>query len=59
MPPDQLAVNLRGRGVQLVVLGACQTGRLDEQNVWSGVEAALMEASTPATVAMQLPHLGQ
>jgi hypothetical protein len=53
MPADQLAVNLQGRGVQLVVLGACQTGRRDGQNVWSGVVAALMEAGVPAAVAMQ------
>jgi len=53
VPADQLAVNLRGHGVQLVVLGACQTGRRDEENVWSGVVAALMEAEIPAAVAMQ------
>lgn len=53
MAADQLAVNLRGRGVQLVFLGACQTGRRDGQNVWSGVVAALMEAGVPAVVAMQ------
>jgi hypothetical protein len=53
VPADQVAVNLRGQGVQLVVLGACQTGRRDEENVWSGVVAALMEAGIPAAVAMQ------
>jgi hypothetical protein len=53
VPADQVAVNLRGHGVQLVVLGACQTGRRDEENVWSGVVAALMEAGIPAAVAMQ------
>lgn len=53
MAADQLAVSLRGRGVQLVFLGACQTGRRDGQNVWSGVAAALMEAGVPAVVAMQ------
>jgi hypothetical protein len=53
MPADQLAVNLRGRGVQLVVLGACETGQRDGENVWSGVVAALMEAGIPAAVAMQ------
>ncbi len=45
-------MNLRGCGVQLA-LGACQTGRRDEQTVWSGVVAALMQAGIPATVAMQ------
>jgi beta-lactam-binding protein with PASTA domain len=53
MPAEELAVNLRGRGVQLVVLGACETGRRGEGNVWSGVAAALMKAGIPAAVAMQ------
>jgi hypothetical protein len=53
MSAEQLAMNLRGRGVQLVVLGACETGRRDGQNVWDGVVAALMEAEIPAAVAMQ------
>ena len=44
IPAAQLAVNLQGHGVQLAVLGACQTGRRDGQNVWSGTVAALMEA---------------
>jgi tetratricopeptide (TPR) repeat protein len=53
MPAEELAVNLRGRGVELVVLGACQTGRRGEGNVWSGIAAALMKAGIPAAVAMQ------
>lgn len=53
MAADQLAVNLRGRGVQLVVLGACETAKRDEEHLWSGVVAALMEAGIPAVVAMQ------
>ncbi|MCT7973430.1 CHAT domain-containing protein [Laspinema olomoucense] len=53
MSAEQLAINLRERGVQLVVLGACETGRRDEQNVWDGVVTALMEAGIPAAVAMQ------
>lgn len=53
MSAEQLAVNLRDRGVQLVVLGACETGRRDEQNVWDGVVAALIGAGIPAVVAMQ------
>jgi beta-lactam-binding protein with PASTA domain len=39
--------------VELVVLGACQTGRRGEGNIWSGVAAALMKAGIPAAVAMQ------
>jgi hypothetical protein len=53
VPAEQLAVNLRGRGVQLAVLGACRTGRRDGENVWSGVAPALMRAGIPAVVAMQ------
>jgi hypothetical protein len=53
VPADQFAVNLGGRGVQLVVLGACQTGRRDSENVWSSVVSALMENGIPAAVAMQ------
>jgi hypothetical protein len=53
MPAEELAVNLQGRGVQLVVLGACETGRRGEGNVWSSVAAALMKAGIPAAVAMQ------
>ena len=53
IPAAQLAVNLQGHGLQLAVLGACQTGRRDGHNVWSGTVAALMEAGVPAVVAMQ------
>ena len=53
MPAEELAVYLGNQGVQLVVLGGCQTGRRDGLNVWSGVAAALMEAGVPAAVAMQ------
>lgn len=53
MPAESLAVNLQSRGVQLVFLGACETGRRDEQNVWSGVVTNLMAAGIPAAIAMQ------
>jgi hypothetical protein len=53
MTAESLAVNLQKRGVQLVFLGACETGRRDEQNVWSGVAVALMAAGIPAVLAMQ------
>jgi len=53
MTAESLAVNLQNRGVQLVFLGACETGRRDEQNVWSGVAVALMAAGIPAVLAMQ------
>jgi hypothetical protein len=44
---------LQSRGVQLVFLGACETGRRDEQNAWSGVVTNLMAAGIPAVIAMQ------
>lgn len=50
---DELAVNLQSRGVQLVVLGACETGRRDPENPWRGVATALLGAKIPAVVAMQ------
>jgi tetratricopeptide (TPR) repeat protein len=53
MPAEQLAVNLQGSNVQMVVLGACETGKRDAENVWSGVVTAVVEAAVPAAVAMQ------
>ena len=50
---DRFAELLRGRGVRLVVLGACETGRRDGHNLWSGVAAAILKAGIPAVVAMQ------
>lgn len=53
LPADRLAEVLRGRGVRLVVLGACETGRRDGRNVWGSVATALLKAGIPAVVAMQ------
>jgi len=53
MPADTLAVNLLGRGVQLVILVACETGRRDGKNFWTSVAAGLVQAEVPAVVAMQ------
>lgn len=50
---DRFAEVLRGKGIRLVVLGACETGRRDGHNIWSGVAAALLKAGIPAVVAMQ------
>jgi hypothetical protein len=50
---DRFAEMLTGRGVRLVVLGACDSGRRDGHNLWSGVAAALLKAGVPAVVAMQ------
>lgn len=52
-PSDKLALNLKGRGVRLVVLGACEGGRRDGVNAWSGVAPALTRAGIPAVVGMQ------
>lgn len=48
---DKLAQNLAS--LRLVVLGACETGRRDGVNVWSGIAPALMRVGIPAVVAMQ------
>lgn len=50
---EQLGINLRGNGVQLAVLGGCETGRRDGVSVWSGVAPALVKAEIPAVVANQ------
>ena len=50
---QQLAINLRGHGVRLAVLAACQTGRRDGFTVWSGIAPALIKAEIPAVVANQ------
>jgi hypothetical protein len=44
---------VQAKGVRLAVLGACDTGRRDDHNVWGGVAAALVERGVPAVVAMQ------
>jgi hypothetical protein len=53
VPADRFAEMLHSRGVRLVVLGACETGRRDGHNVWSSVAASLLKAGIPAVVAMQ------
>jgi len=50
---DRFAEILRGKGVRLVVLVACQTARRDGRHVWSGVAPALLRVGIPAVVAMQ------
>jgi hypothetical protein len=51
---EKLAQTLNRRGVRLAVLGACQGGRRDGLNPWTGVAPALTRAGIPAVVAMQL-----
>jgi CHAT domain len=48
-----LALILRGRDVRLVVLGACEGGRRDGVNAWTGVVPALTRAGIPAVIGMQ------
>jgi hypothetical protein len=52
-PAAKLALNLTGRGVRLAVFGACESGRRDGVNPWSGIAPALTRAGIPAVVAMQ------
>ena len=49
----RLALTLTGRGVRLAVLGACEAGRRDGVNAWTGVAPALTRAGIPAVAAMQ------
>jgi hypothetical protein len=50
---EKLALNLKGRGIRLAILGACEGGRRDEINPWTGVAPALTKAGIPAVVGMQ------
>jgi CHAT domain len=52
---QQLAQLLRDAQVRLAVLGACDTGRRDGQNVWSGLAPALVRQNLPAVIANQFP----
>jgi|GEM_PF-908513 len=53
----ELGILLRGAGVQLAVLGGCETGRRDGVSVWSGTASALLKAQIPAVVANQFKVL--
>jgi hypothetical protein len=50
---EKLALNLRGRGVRLALLGACEAGRRDGVNAWTGIVPSLTKAGIPAVVGMQ------
>jgi hypothetical protein len=50
---ESLAQTLNGSAVRLAVLGACETGRRDNECAWSGIAPALARANIPAVVAMQ------
>jgi hypothetical protein len=49
----QVGLQLRRAGVRVAVLGACESGRRDDVNVWSSVAAALLKAGLGAVVGMQ------
>lgn len=50
---DRLDLLLRGANTRVAVLGACETGRRDGLNVWSGIAPALMRAGLAGVVGMQ------
>lgn len=51
---EQLATWLRGRGVALIVLNACE-GAEEGGQLWSGLAQGLVRAGVPAVAAMQAP----
>ncbi len=53
VPAARVAEMVQAKGVRLAVLGACDTGRRDDHNVWAGAAAALVQRGVPAVVAMQ------
>jgi hypothetical protein len=50
---EQLGVNLRGKGVRVAVLGACESGRRAGVGEWGGVAVVLARAEVPAIIANQ------
>ena len=48
-----LALALRGAGVRVCLLGACDAGRQDGVSPWSGIAPALIEEGVAAVVGMQ------
>jgi CHAT domain-containing protein len=52
---DELAIALRGKGIRLVVLSACETAAGDFADDFSVVAPTLVKAGISAVVANQLP----
>jgi len=50
---EKLALNLAGRGVRFAMLGACESGKIDQINAWTGIAPALTRAGIPAVLGMQ------
>jgi hypothetical protein len=57
IPAERVAEVIRGRGVRLVTLGACETARRDRYQVRSSVVTALLQGRIPCVVAMQFTIL--
>jgi hypothetical protein len=53
IPADEVARLLQGAGVRVAVLGACESGRRDGVNTWTGIAPALIERGVSAVVGMQ------
>ena len=55
LPARRLALLVRGRGVRLVVLSACETATGDFQDDFAVTASSLVREGIPAVVANQLP----
>jgi len=52
-PAQDVALILNNTGVRLVLLAACEGGKVDGIHAWSGIATALARSGVPAVVAMQ------
>lgn len=52
---DEFATWTGRSGVQLVVLNACESGKLDGKDVYGAVSVALIREHIPAVIALQFP----
>jgi len=48
-----LGLELRGKGIRLVVLNACEAAKRDPVTPWAGIASALVRQGIPAVVGMQ------
>ena len=55
LPAANLAARLDQARVRVAVLGACEGGRVDGVQDWTGIAPALIERGVAAVVAMQFP----
>jgi len=49
----ELGVQLRGRGIRLIILNACEAAKRDPVTPWTGIAPALVRQGIPAVVGMQ------